>query len=207
MLHLDHVVLAVGDLDVAAERLLREHGLASVPGGRHQRWRPANRIVPLGESYIELIAVVDDAAARGSSFGASLARAAADGDRWFTWAVRDDQIEATAQRLGLVVEAGERIRPDGTLIRWRNAGIEVVGRAPALPFFIAWDVPEGLLPGRTPVEHPSGAQWIARLDLAGDEATLARWTDGAHHLPVRVLPGSDGLRAVVIGTAGDDMLL
>jgi Glyoxalase-like domain len=206
MLHLDHVVLAVGDLDVAAERLLRAQGLASVPGGRHQRWGTANRIVPLGESYIELIAVVDDGAARGSSFGASVARAVADGDRWFTWAVRDDRIEATAQRLGLVVEAGERIRPDGTVIRWRNAGIEDPSRAPALPFFIAWDMPEGLLPGRTPVEHSSGATGIARLELAGDAASLARWTDGAD-LPVRIFAGSDGLRAVVVRTAGGDVLV
>jgi len=56
---IDHVVMAVRDLDDAGDRLLRDHGLASVPGGRHARWGTANRIVPLGEDYIELIGVVD----------------------------------------------------------------------------------------------------------------------------------------------------
>src|SRR5262245_52929933 len=175
MLRIDHVVLAVGDLDAAAERLLRDHGLASVPGGRHERWGTANRIVPLGETYLELIAVVDADLARGSAFGAAVARAATDGDRWVTWAVRDDRLDATAERLGLSIETGERVRPDGTILRWRNAGIDEPTRSPELPFFIAWDVAETDLPGRTPVEHPSGPAAIARLELAGEAASWGAW--------------------------------
>ncbi len=48
MYSIDHVVLAVSDLDEAAERLRRDHGLASVPGGVHPGWGTGNRIVPLG---------------------------------------------------------------------------------------------------------------------------------------------------------------
>jgi hypothetical protein len=206
MLRLDHVVLAVGDLDTTAARLLRDHGLASVAGGRHERWGTANRIVPLGETYLELIAVVDADAARGSAFGASVARAASDGDRWVTWAVRDDRLDATAARLGLSVEAGERVRPDGTTLRWRNAGIDDPNRMPELPFFIAWDVAETDLPGRTPVEHPSGAKGISGLELAGDAAALERWTDGAD-LPVRCVPGRSELRAILVRTADGDVLV
>src|SRR5512142_3281084 len=62
---LDHVVLAVDDLDRAAARLEREHGLASYAGGRHARGGTANRIVPLGSQYLELMAVVDPARAEG----------------------------------------------------------------------------------------------------------------------------------------------
>jgi hypothetical protein len=35
MLRIDHVVYAVRDLDDAAERFRRDHGLDSTPGGRH----------------------------------------------------------------------------------------------------------------------------------------------------------------------------
>ena len=206
MLRVDHVVLAVGDLDAAAERLLRDHGLASVPGGRHERWGTANRIVPLGGTYLELITVVDQDLARGSAFGASVARAATDGDRWVTWAVRDDRLDATAKRLGLTVESGERIRPNGTVLRWRNAGIDDPTRMPELPFFIAWDVAETDLPGRTPIVHPSGPAGIARLELTGEAASLDAWTDGAD-LPVRFAPGPSALRAVVVRTAGGDRLV
>ena len=59
MLSIDHAVLAVADLDGAGERIFREHGLASVPGGVHPAWGTANRIIPMGADYLELISVVD----------------------------------------------------------------------------------------------------------------------------------------------------
>jgi Glyoxalase-like domain len=199
MLRLDHVVLAVGDLEAGAGRLLRDHGLASVPGGWHARWGTANRIVPLGETYLELIAVQDMAVATATPFGAAVARASTDGDRWLTWAVRDDRIEATARRLGLAVEAGDRELPDGSVLRWRNAGIDDPDRAPGLPFFIAWDVPDALHPGRVPIEHPSGAAAIEALELGGGRPALDRWTDGAD-LPIRSVSGVPGLRTVEVVT-------
>jgi hypothetical protein len=52
---MDHVIYAVDDLDAAASLMSDREGLASVPGGRHEGWGTANRIVPLGGSYLELI--------------------------------------------------------------------------------------------------------------------------------------------------------
>jgi len=204
MLRLDHVVLAVGSLEASAERLLRDHGLASVAGGRHARWGTANRIVPLGETYLELIAVEERGVAMASPFGAAVARAADDGDGWLTWALRDDRIEVTARRLGLAVRAGEREQPDGAVLRWRNAGMEDPTGAPELPFFIAWDVPEELHPGRTPIDHPSGATGIDVLELGGDLAALGVWTEGAE-LPVRSVPGTAGPQGVVVRTVEGEL--
>jgi hypothetical protein len=59
-LELDHVLIAVIDLDAAASAFAADHGLDSVTGGRHPGWGTANRIVPLGETYLELVAVVDE---------------------------------------------------------------------------------------------------------------------------------------------------
>src|SRR5687767_15772991 len=42
------------------------HGLASVDGGRHRDFGTANRIIPLGSTYLELVAVVDPGAAARS---------------------------------------------------------------------------------------------------------------------------------------------
>jgi len=206
MVSIDHVAIAAIDLDRAAARLLDEVGLASVPGGRHPRWGTANRIVPLGDTYLELITVEDEMAATASVFGSAVVRAVSDGDRWLTWAVRDDRIDATAARLGLTVEAGERARPDGRVLRWRNAGTDDPGRAPELPLFIEWDGPDSIHPGRTRIDHPSGARGIAWLELDGDPAVLDRWTDGAE-LPVRFSQGSGGIRAVVLRTPNGELVV
>ena len=58
-LELDHVLIAVDVLDEAGRWIEERHGLTSIQGGRHTGWGTANRIVPLGGSYLELIAVVD----------------------------------------------------------------------------------------------------------------------------------------------------
>src|SRR5438132_3854521 len=73
-LDLDHVLIAVADLASAGREIETRHGLASVEGGRHPGWGTANRIVPLGEAYLELIAVSDEAEAAQSPFGSWVAR-------------------------------------------------------------------------------------------------------------------------------------
>ena len=44
-------------------------------------------------------------------------------------------------------------------------------------------------------QHPSGATGIAWLELGGDEVRLREWLGGAD-LPIRVVDGEPGLRAV-----------
>jgi Glyoxalase-like domain len=56
MLELDHVVIAAADLEAAAVVLEERYGLRSVEGDPHPDWGAANRIVPLGGAYLELVA-------------------------------------------------------------------------------------------------------------------------------------------------------
>ena len=66
---IDHAIWATRDLDAAAARFEREHGLRAAGGGRHDGMGTHNRIVPLGGGYLELLAVADadEAAARRSA--------------------------------------------------------------------------------------------------------------------------------------------
>jgi hypothetical protein len=147
---LDHVLIAVTDLTAAAWELQARCGLASVEGGRHPDWGTANRIVPLGTSYLELVAVVDPAAAARSSFGRWVARGASPLGRPLGWAVRTDQLDQLAHRLNLTVRSGKRVTPSGELLRWRSAGIDQAAAEPSLPFFLEWAA--GVrLPGTTAV--------------------------------------------------------
>jgi catechol 2,3-dioxygenase-like lactoylglutathione lyase family enzyme len=198
MLRIDHAVLAVRDLDASAERLWNELGLRFVAGGRHPRWGTANMIAPLGSDYVELLGVVDDDAGQKSVLGKKLTELSADGDHWFSVCLADDDIDATAARLGLEVKPGVRTRPDGTEVRWRGAGIEERGEDLWLPFFISWDVPAELHPGAAPADHRVDAEGIAWAEVGGDEARLRDWLGGTD-APIRVVDDADRrVRAVGI---------
>ena len=60
------VILGVQDLDAAASRF-ESLGLAVVDGGVHPGLGTANRVVPLGSSYLELLGVVDRSLAAESA--------------------------------------------------------------------------------------------------------------------------------------------
>jgi Glyoxalase-like domain len=94
-LELDHVLIAVADLNGAARDLESRHGLASVERGRHAGWGTANRIVPLGETYLELITVVDEAEAAASAFG-----------RWIADGI-PIAVTAGAPAVGRIILAGD----------------------------------------------------------------------------------------------------
>src|SRR5215217_5363619 len=151
-LELDHVLIAVADLAAVAQELEARHGLASIEGGRHPGWGTANRIVPLGEAYLELVAVVDEAQAAQSAFGSWLAQASRARAKPLGWAVRTNELDGVASRLGLAVAAGSRATRGGQLLRWRLAGIEQAAAEPSLPFFIEWE-PGTPLPGRRQATH------------------------------------------------------
>jgi Glyoxalase-like domain len=206
MLRLDHVGYAVRDLDGAAMRFREAFGLDSVVGGRHVGFGTANRIIPLGASYIELIGVVDAAEAEASTFGRSVIDRTGDGDGWLLVVVSTDDVEREATRLGLDVQAGARVRPDGSEIRWRMAGADDPRREPWMPFFITWDSPDELYPGRERAGHgvqPRGLSWV---EVAGNEDRLRSWLGDAE-VSIRITDGEPGIRRVAIATSVGELVL
>ena len=204
-MQLDHVLIAVTELESAGEAFEERFGLASVEGGRHPAWGTANRIVPLGSNYLELVGVVDKAVAAESAFGRWVAEGASATGRPIGWAVRTDAIDEVATRLGLGVVDGSRTTPSGQRLRWRSAGVEQAMAAPALPFFIQWE-PGTALPGTTAITHPAAPVTISRLDLEGDRERLDEWL-GAHDLPIVVRDGRPRLGSVRLTTGRGDVVL
>lgn len=204
-MEIDHILIAVADLGRSVRTIEERLGLTSVEGGRHPTWGTANRIVPLGEAYLELVAVVDQAIASGTTFGRWVARMATDRPRPIGWAVRVDDIDERARRLGLAVTPGSRTRPDGRTIHWRSAGVEVAASEPSLPFFLGWSV-EADQPGRAPAAHPVGPVRLARLLIDGDPDRLQAWL-GHHRLRIEVRPGDAAVRQVVLEHRGGEIVL
>jgi hypothetical protein len=192
----------VSDLEAAAHAIEARHGLDSTEGGRHPGWGTANTIVPLGESYLELVSVVDEAEAAQNSFGTWVARVH---PQLLGWAVRTHELDDVARRLDLTIVAGSRATRSGEVLRWRVAGIEQAAAEPSLPFFIEW-APGTPFPGRAPARHPAGAVRIAELRLDGDADRLAAWL-GVHRLPIAVRAGAPAVATIVLtGPAGDIIL-
>ena len=187
--------------------------MLSVAGGRHPKVGTANRLIPLGSTYLELITVVDEAEAEANPLGL-VAPALKRGAHFATWAVRTSDLEAERQRLEslgfatLGPNEGARLRPDGVTLRWRTLHLGD-GLNPALPFVIEWQVPAGRHPAEQPVTHPAGAVSIERVVLSSPDPEALR--DRLHRLlgdaPVEVVSGAVEEVSAVRLRAGDKTLV
>lgn len=211
MLRIDHVVLAVPDLEEAAARLLARHGLASVPGGVHPAWGTGNRIVPLGRDYVELISVLDPATAASTAFGTLIGSLAEGGERLVAVCLGTDDVDAEASRLGLEAVNGSRLLPDGETVAWRAAGLDATMRDRSLPFFIRWRDP-ARHPGLAEATHRVRPRGIAWVEVSGDEDVVRRWI-GDRSLPIRfsgpgpAAEGEPGPVAVGLAAAEGEIVL
>jgi Glyoxalase-like domain len=199
-LQIDHVIYATGDADAAAERLWDEHGLASVAGGQHPAWGTANRIVPLGRAYLELMTIFDDALAATNELGRVVAARIERGDGFIGWMVGGPAFDDRVVANGLAAGHFSRERPDGSELTWRLAGLQEMLAEPPLPGLLAWDDPASF-PGLTPIEHRVRPDGIAWIELAGDEDRLRRYLGGAE-LPLRFVDGEPGVERAAVALAG-----
>ena len=211
---IDHVLLAVADLEAGAREVRGRYGLTALPGGRHPGAGTANMIIPLGADYLELIAVVDLAEAAANPLSRRVSQALQRDSTFATWAVRVDDLAAVERRLtaaGVTVigpREGSRRRPDGVLLGWRTLHVED-GLDPAIPFFIEWAVAPADHPGAREVTHPAGAVSLKRLRLTspdppGLERRLRSILDG--EVPVDVTAGErQELIALVLEVEGREI--
>ena len=203
-LHIDHVVYGAVDIDATAERLRREHGLGSVPGGRLSGGT-TNRIVPLEPPiFLELLGVTDDE----QSDGAWLAHTLAGEDRVLWWCLGVDDIDATADRRGLPVHRSEMEMIDGPPRHFATAGMPNF----PLPFFISFDMPleERMRLRQTryaEAAHDCEVGGYTFVEVGDTPQMLTAWL-GEHDLPVRHITNApSGIRGVGIATSRGEIVL
>ena len=92
LIGIDHLVIAVADPDEAASTLESGLGLTPGGGGRHEALGTFNRLVWLGDTYLELIGVFDAKLAAASWIGAPASRAIDAGGGLAAWAVASDDL-------------------------------------------------------------------------------------------------------------------
>lgn len=187
---LDHLVVLVGDLDLAV-RDYETLGFTVTPGGEHADGLTHNALIPFKDgSYLELVAFLDPDDPRDNVWG--WRPFLSSGGGLIDYCVASDDLGADAHRLeglGFDVDGpagGGRRLPDGAEIRWRVARIRQDGRV--LPFLIEDLTPRSSrVPSGPPAEHPNGATGISRLEIAAPDAEGAARTLAA-------LIGAPGLR-------------
>ena len=112
-------------------------------------------------------------------------------------------IAPVEERLGRAAVAGNRHRPDGTELKWKQIGIHGLIADPQLPFFIQWEVSSDL--------HPSagadGSVSLAGIEIAGDPQRVSEWLGESVEAPLEdvkvewVAPhGTPGILAAQVQT-------
>ncbi|MGA8977509.1 MAG: VOC family protein [Pedococcus sp.] len=174
-MRVDHVSYAAehDGLRATAARLSKVIGVDAVDGGIHPRFGTRNIILPLAhDRYVEVVEVLDHPASDKAPFGQAVRARSEAGGGWLGWVVAVDDLAPYEQRIGRQAAVGNRHRPDGVELRWRQLGVKGLMSDPQLPFFIQWD---------DPALHPStGAHTtvtIDQLQIAGDPARVREWLD------------------------------
>jgi hypothetical protein len=173
-MRLDHLSYAAGPDGLAgtAQRIGALLGEEFRNGGIHPRFGTRNMVLPLSAgTYVEVVEVLDHPASDKAPFGQAVRARSGLGGGWLGWVVAVDDITKVERRLGRESVPGNRHRPDGVELRWRQIGVKGLQSDPQLPFFIEWESPS--------TEHPSaggtGALQLDTLEIAGDPHRVSEW--------------------------------
>lgn len=184
---IDHVILAINDLDAGIEAFARVTGVKAVRGGEHPGRGTQNALVSLGAGrYVEIMAPMPSAPKPAAIPFTRLTPAG--------WALHARDLPAIVSRLKdagfetVGPTPGSRRRPDGSLLEWQTAGARGAGLDLA-PFLIEWAAG-----ARHPsTDSPSGCQ-LGSLELADPEpAALQRFFEAVGY-KARVSPGERSMR-------------
>ena len=173
-MRLDHVSYAAepDGLRATAARLGAALGISPVDGGVHPRFGTRNIVLQLADGrYVEIVEVLDHPASDKAPFGQAVRARSADGGGWLGWVVAVPNLAPFEERIGHPAVAGNRHRPDGAELRWRQIGIKGLIADPQLPFMIRWET--------GPELHPSvgGSKdvWLTGLQIAGSPDRVRNW--------------------------------
>ena len=169
---LDHIIIGVNNLEQATEIFAEKLGLLASGGGNHPTGGTANRIIVIGDTYLELITVHKPAEAQQS-----ILDRLAKGDGYLNFVLTSDDIEADSKAMrqrGVAIigpNPGKLKAPDGRSRAWFRTDIEQPDLTQHYPFLIQHDSTGAerrfRLAGWTePPEHPLGAIKVLSTTIA-----------------------------------------
>jgi Glyoxalase-like domain len=183
---IDHIIIGVNDLERAATIFSQQLGLAVSGGGIHPTGGTANRIIVIGDTYLELIAVRTPTEAQQSMLDRL-----AKGQGYLNFVLASNDIEADSAamaRRGVSIlgpTPGSLRAADGRTRSWMRVNIERPDLAQHYPFVIQHNSKgeerRFRLAGWTsPPQHPLGVTQVRSATIA--VANLAEATQRFQHI-------------------------
>jgi catechol 2,3-dioxygenase-like lactoylglutathione lyase family enzyme len=174
---LDHVIIAVRNLDTAAATY-RKLGFTLTPRGLHEGKGTGNHCIMFGSTYIELLGIVDESGAKGRL--AERVNARGEGAMGIAYGADDaDQTYAALRAAGIEAEPPNDLsRPldlDGKrdIVRFRNIMLPKLALPETMQFVCTHVTPELTRARREWQLHPNGATGVAEIVIAADDTTAA----------------------------------
>jgi hypothetical protein len=182
-MELDHLSYAAGPDGLAGttERLSELLGEKFHDGGVHPRFGTRNMVLPLtNHQYLEVVEVLDHPASDKAAFGQAVRARSEAGGGWLGWVVRVNDLTPVEDRLERSAVDGNRHRPDGIELRWRQLGVRGTQADPQLPFFVQWETGPELHPSNGATGHVR----LSKIEVAGDPTRVADWlgTSAEHRI-------------------------
>lgn len=172
-MRIDHVVYASepDGLVATSKRLGDRLGVETVDGGVHPRFGTRNAIIPLAHRrFVEIVEPLDHPASDKAPFGQAVKARSEAGGGWLGWVVEVHDISAAEKLVGRSAVPGNRHRPDGVEITWKQLGVKGLISDPQVPFFIAWDHP-----GQHPSNDGPCDLDLRGLQIAGSPNRVREW--------------------------------
>jgi catechol 2,3-dioxygenase-like lactoylglutathione lyase family enzyme len=175
---LDHVVVAVKNLDVAAATY-RKLGLTLTPRGLHEGKGTGNHCIMFASNYIELLGIVDEVGAKGRL--ADRVNARGEGGMAIAYGADDaDKTYAALQAAGIDAEPpNDLARPldlDGKreMVRFRNIMLPKLALPETMQFVCTHATPHLTRARHEWQLHPAGATGVAEVIVAVDDVNAAK---------------------------------
>ena len=172
-MRVDHVVYAAeaDGLLPTAKRLGEALGVEPGDSGVHPRFGTRNVILPLANNrFVEVVEVLDHPASDKAPFGQAVRARSEQGGGWLGWVVEVKDMAAAERLVGRPAAPGNRHRPDGTEVTWKQLGVKGLMADAQVPFFIEWS-------GDQP--HPSqignSEADLAAMRIAGSPERVREW--------------------------------
>ena len=171
-MRLDHIsyVASHDQISDVVNRIGSQIGTAFIDGGIHPKFGTRNFTAPLlNNQYIEVVCPLDHPATDSTPFGRAVKKKAEEGGGWMSWVIASSNIEDLEKIIGRKAIEGQRRKPDGTELKWKQLGVLGNLEDAQLPYFVQW----------LSINHPSSDGYpvseIKVIEINGSQDKVSKW--------------------------------